>query len=124
MARSSRTKRCTAAAVGGQDVGGAQDEQGGGDVADLERGEPGEHAPEPATQHRADLEAQLLAFGDLREPGLADRVADRRRCQQPGNDGDQDRGAHAEQGDEAEREQRADDGAEVIHGALEPVGTP
>jgi hypothetical protein len=49
----------------GEQVGGAQDQQGRGQVADLERGERPEDLTELAVQHGADLDAQPAALGDL-----------------------------------------------------------
>jgi len=54
---------------------------------------------------------------------VADGVDDRRGRQQARDDREQDRLANAEQPDERERQQRPADGAEVVHRALEAVGT-
>ena len=52
---------------------------------------------------------------------MSDRVDDCECGEQAGDDREQDRGAHADQADEREREQRAADRAEVVHRAFESV---
>ena len=54
--------------------------------------------------------------------GVADGVDDRGGGEQAGDDRQADRGADADERDQGEREQRADDRAEVVHRPLEPVG--
>ena len=47
--------------VGAQLFGGAKDEQGRGDVADLEQGDADHQPPEPTVQDRAHLDAERSA---------------------------------------------------------------
>ncbi len=48
------------AAAGLEEFGGPQDQQGGGAVADLERGDAGEQPAERAVQHGPDLDPERL----------------------------------------------------------------
>jgi hypothetical protein len=81
------------------------------------------HDPaELPAQHGADLEPQLAPLGALGKACLADRVDDRRGGHQPGDDRQQDGVAHPDQSDQDHRQDRADNRAEVVHRALEPVG--
>ena len=56
--------------------------------------------------------------------GGADRVDDRERREEAGDDADEHRGADADERDEEAREERAADRAEVVHHPLEPVRLP
>ena len=107
---------------GSQQVGRAEDHQRRGEVAQLERRGRGEQSSEPAVQQRADADADRLVLADGELRGVADGVDDRQSGEQPGDDREQDRGAHADQADEPDREQWPADRAEVVHRALEPVG--
>src|SRR5215218_3240671 len=55
---------------------------------------------------------------------MPDGVDDGGRGEQAGNDGQGDGGAGADQIDQDQGEQGTDDGAQVVHGPLEPVGPP
>jgi hypothetical protein len=63
-----------------------------------------------------------LAFPLLGAGGVADGIDDGQGGEQPRDDGQGDGGAGADQADQGEGEEGADDGAEVVHGSLEPVG--
>lgn len=93
-----------------------------GSEAGLERGDCGEQPAEPSVQDRADADPQRNPVTGVRGRGVADGVDDRGGGQQPGDDREADRGAHAKPGHQAEREQWADGRTEVIHHPLEPVG--
>ena len=54
--------------------------------------------------------------------GVADGVHDGGRGEQAGDDRQGDGGAGADQADQGQGEQGAGDGAQVVHGPLEPVG--
>jgi hypothetical protein len=109
-------------AAGGQQLGGAEDEQGGGDVAELEGRHPDHEPAEASGQHRSDAQPQRSPLALLGAGSVADGVDDGQGGEQAGDDGQGDGGAGADQADQAEGEQRAGDGAEVVHGPLEPVG--
>ncbi|MDX6718449.1 MAG: hypothetical protein QOJ63_703 [Solirubrobacteraceae bacterium] len=94
------------------------------DVADLERADPHHQPSELAAQDRTHADAQRAALLDARARRAADRVQDRRDREQARNDRQLDRSPHAARGDERERQQRAADGAQVVHRALEAVGAP
>ena len=55
---------------------------------------------------------------------MADGIDHGQGGQQAGNDRQGDGRADPDQADQAEGEQRTDDGTEVVHGPLEPVGPP
>jgi hypothetical protein len=65
-----------------------------------------------------------LALAVFGSGGVADGVDDRQGGQQAGDDGQGDGGADPDQADQDEGEQGAGDGAQVVHGSLEPVGPP
>jgi hypothetical protein len=56
--------------------------------------------------------------------GVADGVDDSQGGEQPRDDGQGDGGAGADQADQSQGEEGAGDGAQVVHGPLEPVGPP
>ena len=92
---------------------------------------PSSNAPMPTNrraespvQDRAELDADRLPRLLGRRAGCADRVDDRDRGEQAGDDADEHRGADADERDERDREQRAADRAEVVHRPLEPVRAP
>ena len=98
------------AAAGLEQVGGAQDQQGGG-VAQLERGDADHQPPEPPAQDRSDPDADRLA-GPLAGRGrVADGVDDGQGGEQAGDDGQADGGADADQRDQADGQQRPADRA-------------
>ena len=107
---------------GGEQFGRAQDQKRRGDVAQLER------CRRRRTAGRADLRSTgRMRMRSGRRSRVAssarvpDRVHDRKRREQARDDRYQDRGANADDRDEREREQRAEDRAEVVHRPLEPV---
>lgn len=85
-------------------VGSAQDEQGGGEVADLEQREGTQQPAKLAVQDRADPDPLRAAFPRGGQPSVADGVDDRQGGEQARDDRDQDRGVHGEHRDQAERE--------------------
>ena len=108
----------------GEQLGGSQDEQRGGDVAELEGRHPDHEPAEPPGQHRPDAQPERLALALLGAGGVADGVDDGQGGQQAGDDRQGDGGADPDQADQGQGEQGADDGAEVVHGPLEPIGPP
>jgi hypothetical protein len=109
-------------AVGrGQLLGRAQDQQRRGRVADLERGDGAEEPAELSLEDGAHAQPDLHPFPPAAVTGTADGVHDRPGRQQTRNDRQRDRPPHPDQRDEGERQQRADDRAEVVHRALEAV---
>ena len=99
------------------------DQQRRGDVAELERSDRCDDAPELATQDRANLEAdraRCATFGSF-AARIAYTIA--ATASKPGMT---DAGSrwHADEGDERDAEQRSDDRAEVVHRALEAVRPP
>jgi hypothetical protein len=88
----------------------------------IENRDAGEQSAEAPLQRRANVQPQWppLVLGGLGD--VADRVNNRRDREQPGHNREQDRGAHADQPDKSDGEQRPNDGAEVVHRALEAVG--
>lgn len=86
------------------DVGDPQDQQRRSDIADLERGEAGHGPPELPAQNGTNLKPQFPALAGGGQLRLPDRVDDRERGEQAGDDRDQDRGPNVEGGDQPERE--------------------
>ena len=66
-------------AAGLEQVGGAEDQQRRGEVAELERSRRGEQPAEPPVQQRADAQADRLALAGGERRRVADRVDDRER---------------------------------------------
>ncbi len=111
-------------APGLEQFGGAQDEQRGGAVAELERPHAGEQAPESAPQHRAHLQADRPPLPCARSPHAPHGGEHRDGREQSRHDRDEHRRAHVEHRDQRDREQRPHDRPEIVSGALEPVGAP
>src|SRR5829696_8563378 len=111
-------------AAGGEQLGGPQDEQGGGHVAELKDRHPDHQAAEATGQHWPDTQPQRLAFALLGPWGVADGIDDGQGGEQPGDDREGDGGADPDQADQGQGEQGTGDGAEVVHGSFEPIGPP
>jgi hypothetical protein len=90
----------------------------------LERRDGGHEPAEVAAQQRPDLKPQRSLRSCGGAGGVPDGVDDRGGGEQPGNDGDTDGPADADRGDQTQREQRSEHGAEVVHHPLEAVGAP
>jgi hypothetical protein len=116
--------RLVLAAAGGEQLGGPQDEQGGGHVAELEGRHPHHQPAQTSGQHRADAQPQRLPLPLLGPGRVPDRVDDGHGGQQPRDDRQGDSRADPDQADQGQGEQGAGDGAEVIHGPLEPIRPP
>ena len=109
-------------AAGLEQIGRAEDHQRRGEVPQLEGSRGREEAAEPTVHERPDAQADRLVVAHGERGGVADRVDDRERGEQAGDDREQDRRAHADQPDERDGEQWAADRAEVVHRAVEAVG--
>jgi hypothetical protein len=83
---------------------GSQDEERRRDVAHLERRRGDEQRAEPALHHGPDLQPDGLSLASLAAWQMADRVDDRDRGQEAGDDREQDRRPDGEQGDQRQRE--------------------
>jgi hypothetical protein len=88
----------------------------------LEGGHADHEPAEASGQHRPDPQPQRLPLALLGPWGVADRIDDGGRGQQPRDDRQGDGGADPDQADQGQGEQGASDGAQVVHGPLEPVG--
>jgi hypothetical protein len=62
--------------AGGQQLSGPQDEQGGGDVAELERRHTDHQSAQPSDQDRPDPQPQRLPLAFLGAWGVMDGVHD------------------------------------------------
>ncbi len=81
-------------------------------------------APQSTAQDRPQLEAGRLPLPRLQTRDLANRVEDGAGSEQPGHHREQHRPTGADEDDQEEGQQRAGDGAQVVHRALEAVGAP
>jgi hypothetical protein len=91
--------------AGGEQLGGAQDEQGGGHIPELEGRHPDHQAAEASGQHRPDAQPQRLVLALLGSGGVADGVDDGQGGEQTGDDGQGDGGADPDQADQGQGEQ-------------------
>ena len=110
-------------AAGSEQLGGPQDEQGGGDVAELEGRHADHQAAEASGQHWPDAQPQRSAFPLLGSGGVCGWR--RRWPAAASSPGMMDRAMAVRvptSADQGQGEQGAGDGAEVVHGPLEPVG--
>ena len=108
--------------LGTQELGRPQDHQRGRGVAELERADADEQAPQPAPEDGTDVQPDRAALPDLRGPHPVRGVGDGQRRPEAGDDREDDRAPHADERDEQQREERSDDRAEVVHHPLEAVG--
>ena len=120
--RDARSSVLTVAGL--EQFGGAKDEQGRGAVAELESAHAHEQPPYAGPQHRANLETDRLPFPCSVAAPTCRAAKHGERGQQSGTIETSDRRAHVEQCDQHDRQQRPDDGAEVVGRTLESIRPP